>query len=54
MTCKTCGAEFSCNPEGVCWCMAQPAKLSVPSPDEGATCLCPSCLEKLSKCESPS
>ncbi|PYD61357.1 hypothetical protein CFR72_14745 [Gluconacetobacter entanii] len=44
--CKKCGADFSCQPEGACWCMEKPRGLPVPTDDQ-AGCLCPVCLDAL-------
>lgn len=47
-TCKACGAEFGCNPEGDCWCSRKDYRLPLPRPGESqfSDCLCPSCLDK--------
>jgi hypothetical protein len=42
--CSACGAAFGCNPEGPCWCAEETVRL--PMPEEGADCLCPTCLRK--------
>jgi hypothetical protein len=41
-TCPRCGAAFTCDLSGHCWCMDEAARL--PMPVEGGDCLCPSCL----------
>ncbi|GBQ73943.1 hypothetical protein AA15237_1725 [Komagataeibacter xylinus NBRC 15237] len=43
--CAACQAPFGCDPHGDCWCKKQPPVHPVPM-QAGATCLCPSCLEK--------
>lgn len=45
LRCERCGAEFSCDLDGNCWCAAEPVRLPVPA---AATqdCLCPDCLRK--------
>ena len=42
IACVRCGASFACDPEGACWCKAEPVR--VPMPEAGETCLCPDCL----------
>ncbi|PHY94817.1 hypothetical protein CSR02_04380 [Acetobacter pomorum] len=46
--CKKCDTEFPCQPDGACWCMEKPRGLPVPT-DDYAGCLCPNCLEGVSK-----
>ena len=45
VTCERCGAEFSCDLSGACWCVAEPTKLPLPV-DAMQDCLCPDCLRK--------
>jgi hypothetical protein len=46
--CSRCGAAFSCNPAGDCWCKEEPDRLPMPSANEkGAACVCPSCFRAL-------
>ena len=45
LTCADCGASFTCDPAGQCWCAEEVARL--PMPVDGADCLCPDCLRKL-------
>ncbi|WP_458757912.1 cysteine-rich CWC family protein [Afipia sp. TerB] len=42
LACPRCGAAFTCDLSGHCWCMDEAARL--PMPAEGEDCLCPSCL----------
>lgn len=43
IACARCGAPFTCDPDGDCWCAAEAYRLPMPS-DPAATCLCPACL----------
>lgn len=43
LTCARCGAPFTCDLSGRCWCMDETAKL--PMPAEGEDCLCRACLQ---------
>jgi len=45
LACSRCGTEFSCNPEGRCWCKEE--TVSLPMPVAGEDCLCRDCLRKL-------
>ncbi|HZR86513.1 MAG TPA: cysteine-rich CWC family protein [Bradyrhizobium sp.] len=45
--CSSCGTAFGCNPQGPCWCAEETVRL--PMPENGAGCLCPSCLRKLAR-----
>jgi hypothetical protein len=40
--CPRCGARFACDPDGDCWCKAEPPRRPVPG--AAAACLCPRCL----------
>jgi len=40
--CARCGAAFTCDLSGHCWCAEETVKL--PMPREGGDCLCPACL----------
>jgi hypothetical protein len=42
IACARCGASLACDPEGPCWCKAEPVRLPIPPMNE--TCLCPECL----------
>jgi len=42
--CARCGAAFSCQPAGDCWCKHEAVRL--PLPVEGEGCLCAACLRK--------
>ncbi|NPC87463.1 hypothetical protein HNH97_00735 [Gluconacetobacter entanii] len=42
--CDNCGAGFSCQPEGQCWCMERTPVLPVPKEGQKG-CLCPTCLD---------
>jgi hypothetical protein len=42
--CARCGAAFSCEPAGDCWCKHVDVRL--PMPVEGEACLCADCLRK--------
>jgi HAD superfamily hydrolase (TIGR01509 family) len=44
LVCEGCGAPFTCDVAGDCWCMAEPAAL--PLPTAGGDCLCRDCLRK--------
>jgi hypothetical protein len=44
LACSGCGAEFSCDLSGQCWCAAETAVL--PMPVAGEDCLCRNCLRK--------
>jgi hypothetical protein len=47
LACSGCGTEFSCNPEGHCWCKAETIRL--PMPVAGEDCLCRECLRKAAR-----
>jgi len=42
ITCARCGAAFTCDLSGHCWCAEEAVRL--PMPRTGEDCLCPSCL----------
>jgi ribosomal protein S14 len=42
VNCSRCGAAFTCDLSGRCWCMDETAKL--PMPVDGEDCLCRDCL----------
>jgi 1-acyl-sn-glycerol-3-phosphate acyltransferase len=42
LACARCGAAFTCDLSGACWCVAEAARL--PMPTDGEDCLCPACL----------
>jgi hypothetical protein len=49
LACARCGAEFSCNLHGPCWCGEEAAllplpKAGAPSPTGFDDCLCRDCL----------
>jgi hypothetical protein len=44
IACARCGAPFACEPAGDCWCKHEPARLPMPTANEG--CLCLDCLRK--------
>jgi hypothetical protein len=44
LACSGCGTEFSCDPEGECWCKGETARL--PMPLAGEDCLCRECLRQ--------
>jgi hypothetical protein len=44
LACAGCGAEFTCNLAGPCWCAEEDFRL--PMPSDGSDCLCPDCLRK--------
>ncbi|HXN88372.1 MAG TPA: cysteine-rich CWC family protein [Methylocella sp.] len=52
LACAGCGAEFSCNPAGPCWCMEETTRL--PMPVDGEDCLCRDCLRKMAAAKLPS
>jgi len=41
--CAKCGAVFSCDPAGECWCKEENFRLPMP-PSSAESCLCPKCL----------
>jgi hypothetical protein len=44
-SCSRCGAAFSCNPAGDCWCKEEPDRLPMPpAAEKDAGCICPACL----------
>ncbi|HYW62205.1 MAG TPA: hypothetical protein VE865_03275 [Bradyrhizobium sp.] len=45
LACCRCGAEFSCELTGACWCAEETARLPMPQTGEG--CLCRQCLRKV-------
>jgi hypothetical protein len=49
LTCERCGASFSCNLAGKCWCGEVSVRLPLPKPGESryADCLCSRCLHEL-------
>ena len=47
LACSRCGAEFTCNLAGPCWCVEEPARL--PMPADGGDCLCRDCLRLLAE-----
>ena len=44
IVCSSCGAQFTCNPAGPCWCADETFRL--PMPVDGGDCLCPDCLRQ--------
>ncbi|WP_424628006.1 cysteine-rich CWC family protein [Bradyrhizobium sp. SYSU BS000235] len=42
LNCARCGAAFTCDLSGHCWCADETAKL--PMPTRGEDCLCRECL----------
>jgi len=42
--CARCGAAFTCEPAGDCWC--KHVEVRLPMPVEGEACLCAECLRK--------
>jgi hypothetical protein len=55
LICASCGAEFTCDPAGACWCMEESVR--VPLPTEGRTskyqdCLCRACLLRMAEAQS--
>jgi hypothetical protein len=46
LACARCGAEFSCNPAGGCWCADEAYRVPMPTA-ANADCLCPDCLRRL-------
>ena len=50
-SCAKCGANFTCDVDGDCWCAKLPPL--VPDPDIGAACLCPECLAARIKATLP-
>jgi hypothetical protein len=48
LACARCGAEFTCNLHGPCWCSDEAVRLPLPTPT-GPTgfddCLCRNCLQ---------
>jgi hypothetical protein len=44
IVCARCGTEFTCTPDGECWCKEESARL--PMPTDSEDCLCQECLRK--------
>jgi len=49
LACARCGAAFTCDLSGKCWCTAEAARL--PMPVAGEDCLCPACLRAAARAE---
>jgi hypothetical protein len=54
LACARCGAEFSCNLHGPCWCGEEAVKLPLPKPGTTSAtgfddCLCRDCLRAVAK-----
>ncbi len=49
LTCESCGAEFSCDPGGSCWCFEEAVRLPLPKSGQSRfkDCLCVNCLKRL-------
>ncbi|HJZ19555.1 MAG TPA: hypothetical protein VJ226_01275 [Bradyrhizobium sp.] len=47
LSCSGCGAEFTCDLSGTCWCAEETARL--PMPVEDGDCLCRDCLRKMAR-----
>jgi len=47
LACTACGARFTCDPQGDCWCAHVDVRLPMPAP--GATCLCSACLTRAAR-----
>jgi ribosomal protein S14 len=56
LACARCGAEFTCNLHGPCWCSEETVRLPLPTPT-GPTgfddCLCRDCLRALATAGAP-
>jgi len=52
LACARCGAEFSCNLAGGCWCDDEAFRLPLPTSAD-ADCLCPTCLRKAAGLSEP-
>jgi len=48
LACARCGAEFSCNLAGGCWCNDETFRLPMPTSAD-ADCLCPDCLRRMAQ-----
>jgi len=46
LRCTKCGAEFSCDPAGACWCKDETYRLPMPA-NKAESCLCPKCLQAM-------
>ncbi|WP_284422661.1 MULTISPECIES: cysteine-rich CWC family protein [unclassified Bradyrhizobium] len=55
LTCEACGREFSCDPDGSCWCFDETLRLPLPKAGESRfkDCLCVNCLTKLARDSEP-
>jgi hypothetical protein len=54
IACARCGAEFTCNLHGPCWCGAEAVKLPLPALGQPSAtgfddCLCRDCLHAVAK-----
>ncbi|NPV21934.1 cysteine-rich CWC family protein [Bradyrhizobium aeschynomenes] len=49
LACESCGTEFTCDPEGACWCFEESIRLPLPKAGQSPfkDCLCVHCLKRL-------
>ncbi|MCL8486147.1 MULTISPECIES: cysteine-rich CWC family protein [Bradyrhizobium] len=49
LSCESCGAEFTCDPGGACWCFEETVRLPLPAGGQSRfkDCLCARCLARL-------
>ncbi|WP_349509824.1 cysteine-rich CWC family protein [Bradyrhizobium sp. STM 3809] len=55
LVCESCGTEFTCDPQGKCWCFDAPVRLPVPKTGQSRfnDCLCAKCLADLARASEP-
>lgn len=55
LTCESCGTEFTCDPDGACWCFDETVRLPMPKAGQSRfkDCLCINCLTKLADDSEP-
>ncbi|HWW48912.1 MAG TPA: cysteine-rich CWC family protein [Xanthobacteraceae bacterium] len=44
LTCARCGAAFTCDLSGRCWCDDESVRLPLPAATDNEDCLCRNCL----------
>jgi hypothetical protein len=59
LACARCGAEFTCNLHGPCWCGEEIARLPLPKPGTTSAtgfddCLCRDCLRAVAQAHASS
>lgn len=55
LSCESCGTEFTCDPQGDCWCFDEAIRMPLPKAGQSAfkDCLCVKCLTKLARESEP-